>query len=118
MSTLTGRQAEDASVRWLEDRGHRVLARNYRYHRFGEIDIVTRLDDALCFVEVRARRPGQPVSALESITPGKVARIRKAASGYLAALEEEPAAIRLLALVVDLDPFGRPGGISCISMDE
>src|SRR3954470_9256191 len=49
-----GRSAERAAERYLERRGLRLIARNYRT-RLGEIDLVMSHADELVFVEVRFR---------------------------------------------------------------
>ncbi len=49
-----GREAEALAAAWLETRGYRILARNHALRR-GEVDLVCRDGDVLCFVEVRSR---------------------------------------------------------------
>lgn len=73
-----GRQAEALACRHLEKAGLALLERNARAGR-GEIDLVMRTDDTLVFVEVRARAAGAPVSAAESLSPAKCAKVRETA---------------------------------------
>ncbi len=69
-------------MRFLEGRGHHVLARRFRV-RHGEIDVVTRSGDHLYFVEVKTRRPGSDafgggvgsLTALKQRRMGRVADI-------------------------------------------
>ena len=75
----TGRDAEDAAVRFLECRGLTVLLRNYR-RRLGELDIVAREGDILVIVEVRTRSSQQFGGAAASVDLRKQARIRRAAA--------------------------------------
>jgi putative endonuclease len=84
-----GGEWEAAARRYLEARGLRFVAANYRC-KCGEIDLIMRDGDALVFVEVRQRAAGSPVSALESIGPAKVRRIVRAAQVYLQALPRVP----------------------------
>ncbi|MCS6787297.1 MAG: YraN family protein [Thiobacillaceae bacterium] len=80
---MRGAEAERQAAEYLQSRGLVVLERNWRC-RLGEIDLVCRDGATLVFVEVRARsRPGYG-GALESITAGKRARLRRAAALYLA----------------------------------
>ena len=52
----TGRRGEDLAHRLLQERGLRVVARNYRARSGGgEIDLVAWERDTLVFVEVKAR---------------------------------------------------------------
>ena len=53
----SGRRGEDLAHRFLQKRGFRVVARNYRSRSgAGEIDLIARDGDALVFVEVKSRR--------------------------------------------------------------
>ena len=52
----SGRRGEDLAHRFLQERGLRVVARNYRARSGrGEIDLVAWERDSLVFVEVKAR---------------------------------------------------------------
>lgn len=78
-----GRAAEDAAARWAEERGWRVVCRNWRC-RFGEIDLVAKDGDTWVAVEVRARRSAVAGTPLESITPRKRLRLYRLASAFAA----------------------------------
>jgi putative endonuclease len=86
---VSGGQAESRAADYLESRGVRVVARNFRC-RVGEIDLVAREGDVLVFVEVRMRADGHFGGALESITPRKQRRITAAASLYLRQFTRPP----------------------------
>ncbi len=77
-----GQAAERMAADFLQQRGLRVLHRNVRV-RGGEIDLIALEASTLVFVEVRLRRQGGQVSAAESITPTKQARLIVAASTFL-----------------------------------
>lgn len=78
-----GRAGEDDAVRWLQDQGYRIVARNVVNHG-GEIDLVARDGDTLCFVEVKARETGAFGPAIEAVDFRKQRRISRAAALYLA----------------------------------
>ena len=78
-----GRLGEDAAVAWLRDHGYRISARNVT-NRAGELDIVARDGDTLCFIEIKARSNRNYGVAIESVTPHKQRRIARAAALYLA----------------------------------
>lgn len=78
-----GAKAESLAVAFLEQRGVRVIARNYRC-RHGEIDVIARDGDTLVFVEVRLRSNPNFGNAAASITAPKQARLTAAAAHYLA----------------------------------
>lgn len=71
-----GREGEALAARWLEERGWRVLDRNW-HCRHGELDLVmTDPGGRLVFVEVktrRSRRYGHPVEVLDA---RKISRLR------------------------------------------
>ncbi|GAB4173016.1 MAG: hypothetical protein Fur0032_12520 [Terrimicrobiaceae bacterium] len=50
-----GRRGEEMAARVLRAKGFRILRRNFRPPRGGEIDIVARDQEVLVFVEVKAR---------------------------------------------------------------
>lgn len=51
--------------------------------RLGELDLVMQAGQTLVFVEVRARSPGNVVSAIDSVDAGKRRRIVAAARHWL-----------------------------------
>lgn len=77
-----GREAEALAAAYLQQRGHRIVSRNWRC-RFGEIDLVTRDGDCLVFVEVRARSSREFGGAAASIDAAKRRRLIAAANLYL-----------------------------------
>lgn len=81
--TRHGAQAEQRAADYLQARGLRLLARNWRC-RFGEIDLILMEGGTLVFVEVRARRGAGFGGALESITAAKRVRLARTAEAYLA----------------------------------
>jgi len=84
-----GRAAEALAARFLEDRGVRVIERNYRCRR-GEIDLIARDGATLVFVEVRLRTGDRFGGAAASIDARKRARVLSAARQYLASRPETP----------------------------
>jgi len=78
-----GAEAEQRAAVYLQARGLKLLARNWRC-RFGEIDLVLLEGDTLVFVEVRARRRPGFGGAAESITAAKRGRLMRSAEVYLA----------------------------------
>jgi len=81
-TTTRGREAEERAACYLESRGQRVIARNFKV-RGGEIDLICRDGKVLVFVEVRQRSRSDFGGAGASITPSKRRRIVLAAQHYL-----------------------------------
>ncbi|MCI0343352.1 MAG: YraN family protein [Planctomycetales bacterium] len=77
-----GRAGEDAATSRLEREGYRILARNYECLR-GEVDIVAREGDTLCFVEVKARASASHGDPLEKVTPAKRRQVERAALDFI-----------------------------------
>ena len=76
---LSGIRAEDEACRYLEQRGLRCIARNYRC-AVGEIDLLLTEGHTLVFAEVRYRRNSHYGGAVESVGPRKRSRLIAAAS--------------------------------------
>ena len=91
MNTLTHRAlgdlGENAVVRYLKRHFFRVLERNYTV-KGGEIDIIAARFSYIVFVEVKTRKQETDTNkyghAQDAVTPDKIARLRYAASRYLA----------------------------------
>jgi putative endonuclease len=78
-----GRQAEDCALAYLQAQGLVLIERNYRC-RGGEIDLIMRDGGHIVFVEVRYRASQRFGGALASVGVRKQARLRLAASHFLA----------------------------------
>jgi putative endonuclease len=76
---LLGSRGEREAALHLRRQGLRILHRGYRTDH-GEIDLVARDGDVVVFVEVKARRRGDPA---EAVTPEKQRRLTLAALHYL-----------------------------------
>ena len=77
-----GHYVETISVWHLRVRGYRILARRYKTP-VGEIDIIARRGGMVAFIEVKAR--DTETLAIESNTPRRRKRIRRAAEAFLSA---------------------------------
>jgi len=106
-SLRKGLRFEDRARRYLAERGLELLEANYRC-RLGEIDLIMRDGDTLCFIEVRYRKSLDFGGASASITPAKQRKIVKAALFYLSTLAQNPwrRALRFDALLIQQQPGG------------
>lgn len=78
-----GKYGENLACRYLQGQGYTILARNFRCHRFGEIDIIACKQSVYCFIEVKTRvsiRFGRPA---EAVTLAKQRKIYRCAEYYL-----------------------------------
>ena len=77
-----GNTSEDIALEYLQERGYRLIQRNYRC-KAGEIDLIVQKDDILVFAEVRSRTGTQYGEPSESVNRKKQDKIRKTAKYYL-----------------------------------
>src|SRR3954447_24706660 len=82
MSRALGAAAEARAARFLQQKGYRVVARNWTC-RGGEIDLVCEHRDTLVFVEVRARADDRHGAPVETVRDLKRSRLVRAAEHYL-----------------------------------
>ena len=96
---LAGERVAEAELLRL---GFRVLARNVR-SRMGEIDLVCHDAAGYAFVEVKTRRAGSFVTAVEAIDRRKAWRLAALAESWLAhrGLRHAPWRVLVAALTVD-----------------
>ena len=74
-----GDKGEEAVCKYLEASGHEIIARNWK-NKFCEIDVISRFNGVLCFTEVKYRRKGD---GLDAIDKKKLQQMRFAAELYL-----------------------------------
>lgn len=74
--------AEDKAEKFLKASGYQILQRNYKT-RLGEVDIIAKDKDTLCFVEVKCRLSDRFGSGLEAVSSLKQKQIAKAALSFL-----------------------------------
>ncbi len=78
-----GRRGEDYAHRFLQRKGYRVVARNYRTPSGGnEVDLIAWQGGHLVFVEVKSRTSDESSSPERAVTPEKQRRIVRAAADY------------------------------------
>jgi putative endonuclease len=79
-----GARGEEIAARFLAGHGYRILERNFRFKRKGEIDIVAREGEYLVFCEVKMRTNDSYGLPEYAVTPLKQETIRRTAAAYLA----------------------------------
>ncbi len=78
----SGGFAEEVVVRYLINKGHKIIERNYRCP-VGEIDIISQKDEYICFVEVRSRTDSVYGKPYETVTYPKQRKISKTAKFFI-----------------------------------
>lgn len=79
-----GTRGEEIAARVLAERGYRIVERNFRYRRSGEIDIIARDGEDLVFCEVKMRTNAAFGPPEYAVTHSKQETIRRVASAFLA----------------------------------
>lgn len=108
-----GQLAESFVAAELEERGMTIVTRNFRT-RFGEVDLITEDSRALCFVEVRARKPSAFGAPSETISPAKTRRIIAASQEFLQKNRSDSGEWRIDVASVELDQWSRPTSMEYI----
>ena len=98
-----GDASEAAAARELEQRGHQIVAMNWKT-KACEIDIVSTLGETLYFTEVKHRRSADTGDGLAAITPKKLRQMRYAAAMYVHFTKSYRYDLRLLAVATTGDP--------------
>ena len=84
-----GAFGEDLAQKAVLERGWHLVARNWRYSRLGELDLIAydATRECLHIIEVKTRHSSQSQTtgrAIEAVTPAKQAKIRQLAELFLA----------------------------------
>jgi putative endonuclease len=77
-----GALGEDISNNYLKGLGYKILDKNFRC-KCGEIDLVARNNDYICFVEVKTRYGTSFGMPAESVVSSKQHKIYKTAQVYI-----------------------------------
>ena len=96
-----GSRFEQTAADYLEEKGYRILARNFRC-RFGELDIVAAAEQTIVFVEVKYRRKCGSGYPEESVTAKKQRTICRCALFFLQKMHfEEGTSVRFDVIALD-----------------
>lgn len=99
MKRKLGLWGEGIAARYLQDKGYKILDRNY-YTRNGELDIICEKDSKIIFVEVKTRKSTSFGSPEEAITRKKINHLRQAALIYLNSVEHPYKEIRFDVITI------------------
>lgn len=77
-----GKLGEETAIKFLKEKGYKILERNYTYGK-GELDIIALDGEITVFVEVKSRQNLEMGDPVYGVTPAKVKQIKKVAENYL-----------------------------------
>jgi putative endonuclease len=103
-----GNYGERVATAWLRGQGCRILARNYRGPRKGEVDIIARDGRLLLFVEVKTRRAGSKIRGLDAVGKDKQALIERGANSWLKRLGTRDLPWRFDVIEVSVEEGKKP----------
>ena len=66
-----GNLAEELAANFLEEKGYKILVKNFRYQK-GEIDIIAEFNNQIIIVEVKARGSDIFMEPQEAVTKKKI----------------------------------------------
>lgn len=78
----TGKKGESLAAAYMEERGYRILEKNYRSGRL-EVDLIAIKKDTLHFIEVKTRTSTLFGYPEENVSNMKIERILEAAEAYM-----------------------------------
>lgn len=78
-----GTYGENVAADWLRSKGCRILARNFKGPRRGEVDLIARDGKLLLFVEVKTRHADTRIRPLHAVDKSKQALIERGANAWL-----------------------------------
>jgi len=80
-----GDLGEKIAEKYLKDKGYKVLDKNFRYSKLGELDIIAEKSNNIFFVEVKTRKKTGPGGFLpeDNITYAKQKKLIKLSQIYL-----------------------------------
>lgn len=87
-SRVIGEWGEHLAARWLAKNGRKVLYRNYRGPKGGEVDIVCRHGKMLTFVEVKTRTSLEFGRPAEAVGHAKEQLVLRGARAWLRLLDK------------------------------
>lgn len=79
---IIGKYGEDVAVRFLEQKGYKIIERNFSC-RQGELDIIARNNEYIVFVEVKTRSNFLYGTPIDAVGKNKQKHIYKVAKYYL-----------------------------------
>jgi putative endonuclease len=89
MTKKIGKIGEEIAVKFLKEKGYQILDRNYRFQipgdlQRGEIDIVAKKGDTICFVEVKTLKdPKIEIFPEEKVNFSKTKKLILTAESWL-----------------------------------
>lgn len=98
----TWKIGEEASKKYLEEKGYQIIEQNYQT-KYSEIDLIVKKDNVLIFIEVRTKKSQAFGTPEESITQKKLKKLYWNAAAYVS-LKKWKGSYRVDAVCIVLNP--------------
>jgi putative endonuclease len=100
-----GKSGEDAAIEYLQEKGYRILHRNWRRGSY-EIDIVACTDEELVIIEVKTRSNNAYSDPEDAVTNRKINHIVSATDLYIKIFDIQlPARFDIISVIGKVPPF-------------
>ena len=96
-----GAEHEEIALNYLLEKGYRLIKKNFRFGKAGEIDLVMREGDVYVFVEVKARRNHAFGLPEDSVNATKRRQLRSIAKGFVHVMDLKEYEARFDVIAVD-----------------
>jgi putative endonuclease len=103
-----GDYGENVAADWLRARNCKVLARNFKGRKGGEVDIIAREGRQLLFTEVKTRKKGAAIRGLAAVNRKKRSLIERGANEWLRRLGTRDLAWRFDVIEVEVSEGEKP----------
>ncbi|MES2981763.1 MAG: YraN family protein [Verrucomicrobiota bacterium] len=104
----TGEYGERVAVDWLRAKNCKVLARNFKGRKGGEVDIVARDGEQILFTEVKTRQKNAMMRGLAAVNRKKQALIQRGANEWLRRLGTREVPWRFDVIEVEVSEGEKP----------
>lgn len=74
---------ERIALKYLKNKGYKIVSQNYQIKNFGEIDIIAKINNKIIFIEVKTSREGSPIRPEENMTRDKIHKLLRIIQIYL-----------------------------------
>lgn len=113
LNKCIGNYGEDLARKYIEEKGYSLLEQNFLC-KLGEIDLIAKDNNYICFIEVKTRYSQKYGSPLESITPSKQKKIYRTAQYYICINNIHKSYFRFDAIEVIISTNGKNPYINLI----
>ncbi len=110
----TGEIGEEIALIFLEQKGYKLIERNYLKRPFGEIDLILKKQKTIFFVEVKTTITSGQDFLVRNLNSEKIKKFRRISEIYLKEKKILGIKIKFLAIFVVLDEENKEAKIKII----